>query len=409
MKVHEYLKLVEEQIHCKSIWEDIRLELLGHMEEDTEYFQKKGMSREEAVERAVKEMGDPVETGIALDKVHRTRLDVKLLLFFIGLDLLIIVLMIAYFGSSMSDVMVRNLIMWRGMGLFFLLFFAFGKYWEQYFSSPYQLWLLFFILSGVFLVLSIFNGPIKDTGFYFTDTAYQSMLFSTAAGFGVLTFYYRRGGYGEVYRLLGIAGLVCLFSVISGEFFYTFLIILTHVLILTIAVRRGWFHIKRREFLIRIWSVPVVLSLIGAGMIYKGFKEHLVMRSIRAYMELDDTPGILIRMFGSAGIWGIVLMILLLAGVFLWMLYDIRKLTNQYCNITCTCVLVAFVMMVLNSVLAMMGFGDTNQVYFPFFSINRYSNGCAVYIYYILLGTFLHMHRHDKVLPKSEMPTKRAA
>lgn len=39
------------------------------------------MSREEAVERAVKEMGDPVETGIALDKVHRTRLDVKLLLF----------------------------------------------------------------------------------------------------------------------------------------------------------------------------------------------------------------------------------------------------------------------------------------------------------------------------------------
>ena len=29
-------------------------------------------------------MGDPVEDGIALDKVHRTRLDVKLLLFFIG-------------------------------------------------------------------------------------------------------------------------------------------------------------------------------------------------------------------------------------------------------------------------------------------------------------------------------------
>ena len=84
MKVHEYLKTVEEQIRCKSIWEDIRTELLGHIEEDTEYFRRKGMSREEAVERAVEEMGDPVETGIELDKVHRTRLDVKLLLFFIG-------------------------------------------------------------------------------------------------------------------------------------------------------------------------------------------------------------------------------------------------------------------------------------------------------------------------------------
>lgn len=80
MKVHEYLKTVEEQIRCKSIWEDIRTELLGHIEEDTEYFRRKGMSREEAVERAVEEMGDPVETGIELDKVHRTRLDVKLLL-----------------------------------------------------------------------------------------------------------------------------------------------------------------------------------------------------------------------------------------------------------------------------------------------------------------------------------------
>lgn len=409
MKVHEYLKLVEEQIHCKSIWEDIRLELLGHMEEDTEYFQKKGMSREEAVERAVKEMGDPVETGIALDKVHRTRLDVKLLLFFIGIDLLMMVLMLAHFGSGLSDVLGRNLIMWRGMGIFFLLLFAFGKYREEYFSRPYQLWLLFFIFSSVFLVLSIFSGPFKGTGFYITDTAYQSMLFGTAPGFALLTFYYRKGGYGEVHRLLGIAGIVCLLSLIPGEFFYTFLIILTHVLILTIAVRRGWFHIKRREFLIKIWSVPVVLSLIGAGIIYKGSKDHLVMRSIRAYMELDDTPGILMRMFGSAGIWGILLVILLLGGVFLWMLHDIRKLTNQYCNIICTGVLAAFVMMVLNSVLAMMGFGDMNQVYFPFFSVNRYSNGCAVYVYYILVGTFLHMHRHDKVLPKSEMPTKRAA
>lgn len=409
MKVHEYLKLVEEQIHCKSIWGDIRLELLGHIEEETEYFRKKGLNREQAVERAVEEMGDPVETGIELDKVHRTRLDVKLLLFFIGIDMLTLVLMIAYFGSGMSEIPGSNLIMWRGSGLIFLLGFSLGKYRKEYFSSPYQPWLLFFMISGVFMVLSIFSDSLKGTGFHVTDTAYQSMLFSTAAGFGGLVFYYRKGGYGAVHRLLGIAGLVSLLSLISGEFFYTFLIILTHVWILTIAVCRGWFQIRRREFLIKLWSIPAVLGLIGVGILYKGFREHRVMPSIQKYMELDDTPGILMRLLGSAGIWGIIFMVLLMAGVFLWMLYDIRKLTNQYCNILCTCVLIAFVMMVLNSVLAMMGFGNMDQVFFPFFSINRYSNGCALYIYYILVGTFLHMHRHDKVLPKAELPTKRAA
>ena len=115
MKVHEYLKTVEEQIRCKSIWEDIRTELLGHIEEDTEYFRRKGMSREEAVERAVEEMGDPVETGIELDKVHRTRLDVKLLLFFIGIDLLTVVLAIAYFKGEMPDD-VSKYMLWRGGG-----------------------------------------------------------------------------------------------------------------------------------------------------------------------------------------------------------------------------------------------------------------------------------------------------
>ena len=115
MKVHEYLKTVEEQIRCKSIWEDIRTELLGHIEEDTEYFRRKGMSREEAVERAVEEMGDPVETGIELDKVHRTRLDVKLLLFFIGIDLLTVVRASANNNSEMPEDDSKSMI-WRGTG-----------------------------------------------------------------------------------------------------------------------------------------------------------------------------------------------------------------------------------------------------------------------------------------------------
>lgn len=367
MKVHEYLKIVEEQIRCKSIWEDIRMELLGHIEEDTEYFRRKGMSREEAVERAVEEMGDPVETGIELDKVHRTRLDVKLLLFFIGIDLLTVVLAIAYFKGEMLDDVSRYML-WRGTGLFFLLMFSFGGYRKEYFSKPYQLWLLFFIISAVFMMISVFGGAaVEDSGFHLTDTAYQTMLFSNVAGFGGLAFYYRKGGYGEVRRLLAIAGVVCLLSMISRQYFFTFMVVLAHVIILTIAVRRGWFRIKRREFLIKLWSLPGLLALLGVPMVYRAIRDHRIAQSIRKYLDMDDTPGMLLRLFGSAGILGIFVMILLIIGVFLWMLYDIRKLTNQYCNIICTGVLTAFSMMVLYSLLAMMGFGDISQVFFPFF------------------------------------------
>ena len=210
-------------------------------------------------------------------------------------------------------------------------------------------------------------------------------------------------------RLLAIAGVVCLLSMISRQYFFTFMVVLAHVIILTIAVRRGWFRIKRREFLIKLWSLPGLLALLGVPMVYRAIRDHRIAQSVRKYLDMDDTPGMLLRLFGSAGILGIFVMILLIIGVFLWMLYDIRKLTNQYCNIICTGVLTAFSMMVLYSLLAMMGFGDISQVFFPFFSVNRFSNGGALYLYYILLGTFLHMHRHDKVLPKAELPTKRAA
>ena len=79
MEVYEYLDQVEKQIRQEAVRKEIRIELGQHIEDQADFYQESGMSRAEAVERAVEDMGDPVETGVQLDMVHQPQLDKKLM------------------------------------------------------------------------------------------------------------------------------------------------------------------------------------------------------------------------------------------------------------------------------------------------------------------------------------------
>ena len=46
-------------------------ELREHIRDQAEAYEAEGMFEEEALEKAVRDMGDPVETGVALDRIHR--------------------------------------------------------------------------------------------------------------------------------------------------------------------------------------------------------------------------------------------------------------------------------------------------------------------------------------------------
>ena len=78
--MEEFIKTLTEQIRCVKAREGIARELSDHILDQSNTYEQSGMSHEEALEKAVLEMGDPVETGIALDRIHRPQLDWKMLL-----------------------------------------------------------------------------------------------------------------------------------------------------------------------------------------------------------------------------------------------------------------------------------------------------------------------------------------
>ena len=75
----EYLKTLLEQIRCKKARPYVKQELQDHIEDQIEANMQAGMDREQAEREAVRDMGDPVETGISLDSIHRPQAAWKLL------------------------------------------------------------------------------------------------------------------------------------------------------------------------------------------------------------------------------------------------------------------------------------------------------------------------------------------
>ena len=74
-----YLEKLLSQIRCKKARPYIAEEIKDHIESQIADNLSEGMSYEEAEKNAVTDMGDPVEVGISLDRIHKPKIAWKLL------------------------------------------------------------------------------------------------------------------------------------------------------------------------------------------------------------------------------------------------------------------------------------------------------------------------------------------
>ena len=72
-KMDLFLEAVDEQISCRLCHEEINEELRGHIEDKAEDYRSYGLSEEEALDRAIRDMGEPDVIGMELNRQHRVR------------------------------------------------------------------------------------------------------------------------------------------------------------------------------------------------------------------------------------------------------------------------------------------------------------------------------------------------
>jgi len=120
-KVQEYLNAVCSQIKCREVHGQIRLELLGHIEERVEELKLANVPEGEAVDKAIGRMGDAFNLGKQLHQAHKPRLEWSLLALigsFVGIGLLTLLSIEKYgFFRDKSVSLFPNSLVWLLLGL----------------------------------------------------------------------------------------------------------------------------------------------------------------------------------------------------------------------------------------------------------------------------------------------------
>lgn len=155
MEYSEYMNTLKEQIQSRQAKELVAEEIEGHILEQAEEYEVEGMSHEEALKEAVRQMGDPVETGSRLNKIHRPVFPWKmmilaLLLTAISVAMSFVVLRetgraaesLQYLGGLLTVHAIEFAII---LGILFLDYRAFMRYTRGF----YILYLIFLLLCGV--------------------------------------------------------------------------------------------------------------------------------------------------------------------------------------------------------------------------------------------------------------------
>jgi len=109
MKMEEYMENLSGQIRDKEARGFVVDEVRSHIEDQAEAFEKEGMTSEDALSKAVAEMGDPISVGVDLDRIHRPHMEWRFLLY---------VLFIAALNIGIQYVINRNMPVETGIGIF---------------------------------------------------------------------------------------------------------------------------------------------------------------------------------------------------------------------------------------------------------------------------------------------------
>ncbi len=250
-KINEYLKTVCEQIRWKKAHSIISKEIENHIVDQKEVFLAEGLSAEEATNKAILEMGDPVIVGTGLDGVYKPKPEWGIIILTgIMLTLGVLISAFAYDGDMLWQ--LHNTIIYTVMGIIFMIIAYFLDF-SIIGKCPKTIYLSLVIVTIGTMIL----GPtLRGQNFYLK---FVMLLYPTA--FAGILYTMRNEGYlgivlSGVYCI--IPGIVCLRNTgLSSLALY----LITCFILLIFAIMKGWFNVKRINALLLV-CIPMIIILI---------------------------------------------------------------------------------------------------------------------------------------------------
>lgn len=279
--MEQYLEKLLSQIRCKKARPYIAEELKNHIECQIEDNMQEGMEYEEAERKAVEDMGDPIEVGISLDRIHKPK---------VAWGLLLVVALISIFSiwvqqSVLHQKDFQNLnehqqMVFQLYGDDFVVLVVMGivlmsvVYFLDYTRiAKYAKAIgLFIIAMGILVVVGFFgtdiNGVRYRVGFGAFRIAAIPFMMLYVPVYGGILYKYRNGELKEFIKALLWLVIPVILTFKIPNVVAAGIMMLSMLLQLTVAVFKGWFRLSVKRTLMSLWAAVIVLPVSILGVMY---------------------------------------------------------------------------------------------------------------------------------------------
>lgn len=402
-RIRAYTELCVGQMRCRAMRPVVGKELEAHMEDQREAYLAEGMAPEEAERLAVAQMGDPVEAGMELDRIHRPCMDWKAVLLICVLAGLGTLLQLIHAGQGGSLQTAQRFMVCTGIGIVLMFGVCFADY-TVLGKYPRLSWgIATAATAAVYLGTAQVNGVSR--------AGYMVMLMVPC--FAGLVWFYRGQkwiGIGKAFGWLFLSWALLLFCGGLRDGLMVRIWLCGCIVMLALAVGRGWYGVRKsRAFLILL--TPAVLACLYIGNAFlqgstyqterlKAMLGLLTGKEVPAERNYQWLPGdenyALLWISENYGIIGAVLLLVLLAVLIGFFCKRTGRQRNRLGVLAGTgCV---YVLAVTAAVHALMNFGVfmPTDCALPFFSMN----GRQCIALYVLMGILLSIYRGSFIRPE---------
>lgn len=419
----EFIKTLTDQMRCAKARDGVAREMSAHIIDQVDAYEQSGMEHEKAVEKAVRGMGDPVEIGVSMDRIHRPQIDWKMLLLTFMLSIAGLFCMMPVYGAE-QVLFGQGLFMLVGFAVIAVVYFIDYSVIGRIGAAAYIIMTIFFWIGRNYMC--VINGRIP---------AMSILVYLYVPVFAGILYQMRMKGYGAVIMGLVVIGATCFaITYFSATLWVVVNIGFSMLVMLLAAIRKGMFG-ENKKRMTTIVAATAILSMVamvlristswrwesfrvmrleaffhrdqyreGAGYIYNvigdilgnarfvgtGSSEYVDQLDFALVLDSGLVP--LCSVYAYGMIFGILLLILLTVLVFRAVKIVYNQKNQLGFLVSMACLLVIF-LNGLEGTLVNVGLFPYTSVIIPFLT----RGGSATLVYSVLIGLLLGVHRYEKV------------
>ena len=446
MRREEYLHILTEQIRCKMARATIEQEINDHIEDQKAEFLGEGMGQTEAEEAAIREMGDPVEVGLEMDRIHRPTMAWGMIALIVGLSLagyLLRSIMYQTAGKTEELFWVGTSSSWHTslelpallLGLVLMIGICYMDYTRiAVYAKPILIAYQVLLFIGLQVAGVKMNGSTRFIRMPFGNIVLNliDLLWLTIPLFAAVLYSYRGQGYRGILKAILWMIIPSYFLIKRCQSLIAAMILeVVYCVVLAAAVYKGWFQVCKKAVLTGIGVVVVLIPVLLAGGIWcfgmayqkeriaaifsigdyavdfprvnmiremisgsSAFHGNPQFKELLTYV--DGRVHLLASVVAAYGILAGILLVLCLVVLILRFAKISLNQKNQLGMVMGTGCTALFLIQAIVFILENLGGVGEMGIYCPFFGTER----SGILASYILLGLLLSICRYQKTAPE---------